>query len=91
MTTLSVVDVESIVEDMPAQACEWDEEGGPCSSEAQWAMRVHYIRPCVDEVVLFYNRHHDLIKGEYADAQRRDGSCECCGVRPGDVYSEARL
>lgn len=91
MTTLSVVDVESIVGEMPAKVCEWDQGGGPCSAEAQWAMRLHFLRPCTAEVVLYCQHHHDLIKGEYTNAQRRRGACEHCGVFPEDVYSEARV
>ncbi|SHY71251.1 Uncharacterised protein [Mycobacteroides abscessus subsp. abscessus] len=91
MTTMSVVDVESIVGDMPARVCEWAEEGGPCASEAEWVMRVHFVYPCENHVVAFCGHHRDLVKDEYAYGQRNGGSCDRCGVRPEDVYYEARL
>lgn len=39
MTTMSVVDVESIVGEMPAQVCEWPD--APCDHEASWLVRAH--------------------------------------------------
>lgn len=91
MTTMSVVDVESIVGGIPALVCEWDEEGGPCPVEAEWAMRVHFVNPCENRVVAFCGYHRDLVKDEYAYGQRNCGCCDRCGVRPEDVYYEARL
>lgn len=65
MTTMSVVDVESIVGDMPAQACEMpDNQMNPiCSSEAAWLARVHINQTmCTVRVLAFCEYHMTLVE-----------------------------
>ncbi|SIG00714.1 hypothetical protein [Mycobacteroides abscessus] len=63
MTTLSVVDVESIVGEMPAQVCELhDVQMNPlCDSQAEWLARVHLANPieitCKIAVMAFCDNH----------------------------------
>lgn len=90
MTTLSVVDVESIVGDMPAQVCEFPDE--KCDAQASWILRVHLSdhanQTCRVTVVTMCDTHAS--KATYLVSTAVTPIC-LCGVNVLSVFHKERL
>lgn len=94
MTTMSVVDVESIVGDLPAQACEVLNENCEkyCDQTATWVARVHLchhpLGDCWVEVQKFCQQHISEVREVIADS---DPVCHVCGQDINKVFHAVRL
>lgn len=93
MTTMSVVDVESIVGDMPAQVCEMhDVEFNPlCQSQATWVARVHVTdyQTCWVSVLNFCEPHIQEVRA--LGKMFEHLPCTGCGVSTMSVFNAVRL
>lgn len=91
MTTLSVVDVESIVGDMPAQACEFPDE--KCDAQASWIARAHISdhlkHTCCVTALTLCDGHMNI--ATITITTLMEPVCPWCGVNVTSVFYRERL
>ncbi len=91
MTTMSVVDVESIVGGMPAQVCEFPDR--PCDNQSEWMVRIHltdhWQRTCHVTTVSLCEPH--IHEAKAIILNDLNGTCCLCGSEILSVFSAVRL